>query len=706
MKKMLALLLAALMAFGLMAPAFAVENTPIPAPEVELLQALGLVDAEPYAPTADFYVPTADSYVPTTDFYVPPAEQAYPEDDGVDAWMAAHPELVQAFRDGGYRDFIPAYYLSDYVLPELWYWNSLEQAIEESIYRWVWQMVNMEERLIEVEALKTEDPELYAQFAANADTYLMENLWYRSPQELKNDYYGMTDAQYVDFLVALQLQNARWEQEKIDSVATYRSEHPGELEAMDWDAYFAEEYYYYYNIHEYMSSYGFGSLEEAYAELEYSYVTNMIWQAEEKIHRAQVIAEKRAALGLPAEGYAVMADGVALTFSQPLSIRHNGLYAPAEELAAAVGLTTSYADLLVEGQLPVRRTAERAGYTVFWDEILDVAVLIDMNKIAAQLDDELTILNRVLARSAERRSGNGTLDMSLVMLDSLDGDKTYKTTLTYAFDWTESAYTMKGSLTSPNFADVAEMIKEAILANMWYPQDDEIAQVEQFCAIIAKLKSVDFAFSYNLETGYATFSLPLLTTLGRAVGENMDAVTEFYVGPASDEAPTLGTLLALTSLSAAESEYAPYYTYEYEYNDSPVYYWGKMESTLPVGMELFADGAFTRKGSEDVLELTLADLAVLLGMEDEFYMPYYMPSLESMLPKFDLFLAVNDKGESRLSFEARTDLSTFVGMYLPISMDVEMEIEAKDAANAQETTMNVHMKNTFKFELKSKVVYK
>ena len=677
MKKMLALLLAMLMAFGLTAPAFALE-TAVPA--------AGLVDAVPYTE------PDHGNFV---------SEEV--------VWMENHPDLVAAFRTEGYVEYVIAQYGYDAPLDTLWHWKTQEEAIEDLLISWVWEMIWLEAYLADAVALKAENPAQYAEYAAQAETYFYKHLWYASVEEFKGYHYGVTDEQFVDFMVGYQIEDAQWRQEKIDAVAKYRSEHPGELEAIDWKAYFYDAHWYYDSFERYMRDNGFTTEAEAYAELQYQYVSEQNWQAELAVYRAEFIAEKRAALGLPAEGYAVMVNGDFLTFSQPLTVRHGSIYAPAEELAKAIGLTSSYADLLVDGQLPVRLAGERAGYTVFWDEILDAAVLIDLSEIVAALDEQFTILNRVLTRAGEQRDkdGSGTVDMALTLLDSLDGDKTYTAKLAYTFGWKEeTTYWLKGSLTSPNFAEISELIKSQFMTTLWYYSEAELAQFEQIFKTLGALKSIDFAVEYNMETGYVTISLPLMATLGRLMGESVEPVQELFVGKVDLDTPSFGALMAQLSLSVVESEYSPYFDYEFEYDDSPVYYWGKLQNGLPTGMDIFADSAFTRKGSEDVIELTATDLLAMMAGGDDYYAEYYAEELKRMLPKFHFTLAINDKGESRVSFEMRVDAAAMMGSPIPVGPTAEVTAESKDAGNTQESTFNIHVKNTLKFELKSKVVYK
>ena len=687
MKKMLALFLAVLMTLGLAAPAFAAETASATMPE-------GLVDAVLYGE------PEHENFV---------LETIYASDE---QWIAAHPELVADFRAGGWRDFAVAYYGGNYILEEVkrW-WDSEEAAIDEFLYQWAWEMAWVENYVTAGATLKAEDPALYAEYAVNADAYFNRNLWHNSKDAFKSYYYGITDEQFVDIMIGHQIEDARWEQEKIDTIETYRSEHPGELEAIDWDAYFAEEYYWYYSIEEFMRSYELATLEDFYAYMQYEYVSQINWRAELAVLRAEAVRQKRLDLGMSETGHALVVNGEVVSFSQPMTIRHNNLYAPATELTKAIGFTGSYADLLVDGQVPVRLTAERAGYTVLWDELMDAAVLIDMGKIAAELDEQFAVLNRAMARAHElqAKDGSGSMGLNLTMFDTLNGDKTYTAKLAYTFGFkNETTYWFRGSLTSPNFADFAEMFKGYLLAEMYYYySDEEIAQYEKLFTTLAALKSIEFAVEYNTETGYATISLPLISTLAKIMGETAEPTETFFVGKTDiAEMSTIGGLLAQTALSMAVSDDWSGYDFGFEYNDSPVYYWEKMTAGLPEGMDFFADGAFERKGSEDVLEMTLVSLIQALIGSDDDYADYYIDELTRMFSKFNLFLAINDKGESRLSFEMRTDIAALTGMYSPISMDAEMTVEGKNSGNTQESTVQVHVKNTFKLELKSKVVYK
>ena len=698
MKKMLALFLAVLMALSLTAPAFAAATT-IPE-EVQLLIDLGIIDsAEGLVDAVPYGEPEHGNFV---------IEAPYESD--ADLWIAANPELVADFYAGGWRAVAVAFY-GDYIFGEMvsW-WGSEEAAIEEFLYSWAWEMAWIDNYFADAAALKVENPALYAEYAAHADTYVYENLWFASKEECMDYYYGITDEQFIDIMVGRQIEDAQYKQRQIDMIEEYRTAHPGELEAIDWDAYFRQEYYYYSSVKEFMDSYGMLTLEEFYTHMQSEYVYNATWLENLAIERAETVRQKRLALGMSKEGHALVVNGEAVNFSQPMTTRHGSLYAPAAELAAALGFTGSYADLLVDGQLPVRLTAERAGYSVFWDEIMDAAVLIDMEKIAATLDEQFTIFNRTIARAAELRGkdGSGTVDMNLTMFDSLDGDKTYKASLKYTFGWKEeTTYWLKGSLTSPNFADAAKLLRDIYMMEAYYYSEAEIAQYEKLFTTLGALKSIEFAMEYNMETGYVTLSLPLMATIAKLMGETMEPSHSFFAGKVDiTDMDTAGGLIAQMALTMAESAYSPYYDYEFEYNNSPVYYWEKMTTGLPTGMDYLADSAFTRKGSEDVMELTVADLAAIAADEDEFYTSYYTNMLHELLPKFNLLIAINDRGESRLSFEMRVDLAGLTGMNLPISMGAEMTAESKDSGNTQESTSTVHVKNVFKLELKSKVVYK
>lgn len=86
--------------------------------------------------------------------------------------------------------------------------------------------------------------------------------------------------------------------------------------------------------------------------------------------------------------------------------------------------------------VPVRFIAEALGYDVGWDSAYQTAILLDRDALAAEIDKNFTILNKVQAnKSVGMEQGKNYLadvkeSLTLTLFDTLDENKTYKADLT------------------------------------------------------------------------------------------------------------------------------------------------------------------------------------------------------------------------------------------------------------------------------------
>lgn len=86
--------------------------------------------------------------------------------------------------------------------------------------------------------------------------------------------------------------------------------------------------------------------------------------------------------------------------------------------------------------VPVRFIAEALGYDVGWDSAYQTAILLDRDALAAEIDKNFTILNKVQAnKSVGMEQGKSYLadvkeSLTLTLFDTLDENKTYKADLT------------------------------------------------------------------------------------------------------------------------------------------------------------------------------------------------------------------------------------------------------------------------------------
>ena len=85
--------------------------------------------------------------------------------------------------------------------------------------------------------------------------------------------------------------------------------------------------------------------------------------------------------------------------------------------------------------VPLRAIAEALGYDVQWSDTFRTAVLVDKAGFAAELDKKFTVLNAVLSMGGDldltqTYGGESAMDMSVTLLDSINGDRTYTGSVT------------------------------------------------------------------------------------------------------------------------------------------------------------------------------------------------------------------------------------------------------------------------------------
>ena len=99
-----------------------------------------------------------------------------------------------------------------------------------------------------------------------------------------------------------------------------------------------------------------------------------------------------------------------------------------EELTMDVASTVQSGSTLV----PLRFFSQALGYDVFWDKDYRTAVVIDREAFIAEFDKTFTILNDYMARQyrsldlTRPLSENMTLSADVKIIDSINGDQTYK----------------------------------------------------------------------------------------------------------------------------------------------------------------------------------------------------------------------------------------------------------------------------------------
>lgn len=198
-----------------------------------------------------------------------------------------------------------------------------------------------------------------------------------------------------------------------------------------FDGWFAQEYTWYDSLEEYRADAGLGN-GQAMLQLYQEWKGQQAAQAQAQAERDAFITAHG---GVPGR-LGVMVNGRYLDFGAKAPYAENGvLYVPAGQPLSG------FAEIAAEGAfVPLRQTMEAAGWTVEWDAGYDTAVLWRDSSLAGELDRSFTAVNQLMdgPQDGKTHTASGDLDLELTLLNSLDGDETYRFTGTCASELDEN----------------------------------------------------------------------------------------------------------------------------------------------------------------------------------------------------------------------------------------------------------------------------
>lgn len=148
--------------------------------------------------------------------------------------------------------------------------------------------------------------------------------------------------------------------------------------------------------------------------------------------------------------------------------------------------------------VPVRFFAEALGLQVEWCE--NTVVILDRDRLIAEVNQDFTILNKALAQKADLDSGKVTrtalrFAMQMTLLDSLDGDKVCPVTLHVVSDQLGQSAHLTLQMDVRKFVD---LLLDAMADSLWYPEDEQSALL--FETIRKAADAGDFEMIYNADT--------------------------------------------------------------------------------------------------------------------------------------------------------------------------------------------------------------
>lgn len=239
--------------------------------------------------------------------------------------------------------------------------------------------------------------------------------------------------------------------------------------------------------------------------------------------------------------------------------------------------------------MPLRPFAEAMGCDVLWDDAFDTAVLLQRDSLVNQLDENFTVMNRMLSALAADPEKNyrtaAEFDAKIKVLDSINGDKNYSM---------DARMEVLQSGSVLNFSATMDLSALLELENF-----TGLSLVEQ-SALRTALRNVQADFIYDGGAGKMYFKLSLMGLLTDGVipaGSwiSLDVPTleavEFR-GPV-----TVGALLYETMLSQAQ--YGS--SYYYEGMLTPATFCRSLTELQEELASYLGDGCFRESGGESVL---------------------------------------------------------------------------------------------------------
>lgn len=272
--------------------------------------------------------------------------------------------------------------------------------------------------------------------------------------------------------------------------------------------------------------------------------------------------------------------------------------------------------------VPVRFVSQALGLEVYWDEGYNTVVLFDKAAFLATTNSKFSIYQQIMEKQMEAYQGNKRIsskfNLSLVMLDSIEGNKTYDMSGDMTMELGGGALVMSGNI------DLRGLVK--LMQEQWdLGSDADMAQL---------LKLMDSSHSFQLiidPAGNAYLQMPLMTQLLKLLGGapvgTKDTVwypMPAFFGEAENplvEGADLGTI-GDTIVSSAEA----YFMYGGAFD-----YYDTITQTANVCEEFFGDARFKKSGNRYTLSMDIEDIIEATGVEAD---EENLAEMKQMLPVF------------------------------------------------------------------------
>lgn len=713
MKKLLASLLAMVMALSLAGPAFADDTPPLISPAPGEYPPVGWTadkEREELARQLGFSA--------TSEYWT--------MDDDTWEWIAAHQEETKEFLaniDGYVRENYGSDSLADFAADFMG--CTPEGATLYLLEYWVWDQQDAERYT----SFRAEHPDLVAQFEANACDYFTQEYSYWDSAEEYMEYYDLTEAEFITAMVNRQIDSYLGEQQRLKDLEDFEASHPGMIARFEANAYdyFAKRYYYYGSAEDYMTTWDLTE-EEFIQEMVQHQIDD---QLAREARQLWIDLQKAEMGGVPGQT-GVMIDGEYVQFPDAApEVAKGRTMAPLRAVMEALGAEVDYhgnddirctvdgfqytfavgsstvtvtpaagsdadvpkpedivmdcAPYIKNGRtyVPVRFFAEALGYTVEWDGEFQTAVLTDMDALVADIDRNFTVANKVFAAQKQETEGSRRIgydcNASLTIFNTLDGDATGS--MTFSADLIASPAGSSGTVKY----DMASLLDAILRESGAKLASDEYTEMMEF---IKPLLSGSAEVRKDAETGMLYLSMPGLAVLGELMGFDLpeDAWFSMDLSGLTDSMSSLTGGMSVSGLTEYGTMGSLILTCAELNAGNPVYVHSYALNAAETAAVVIGDEQFARRGDAMVLSLDTEDLMYLIIKLSDYGTLEY----EDMPREFSIDLAIHDNGTVDLGYVLRSSSGSY---YSP-----DMRITFKGSYGAEKTSVAVeyHIKNQMK----------
>ena len=319
--------------------------------------------------------------------------------------------------------------------------------------------------------------------------------------------------------------------------------------------------------------------------------------------------------------------------------------------------------------VPIRFISEALGYEVGWDGDFQTAVLLDRDALAAEIDKDFTILNKVQANQgvAMEEGKNYKADvkgnLTVTAFDTINGNKTYTADLTakQIFN-TEAANAQVSLKLSDNVKE--DLVKLLISANA--PEGDTAAVSEQVGLLLDGLEDMELILTRK---GLGWFRMACLDKLAGAdnvwlgldLGADLGELSFAQTGEATIGSALTGMMDENSVISVAALGY-----------------------TVEMMTVLYGDDTFTTTGGVSTRTIGVDDLMALY--EDLGLSADDLEEAKAAFKEYQITMKVDSKGGADVTCTVETAAQAGVPA-IKLTMDAK-----QDAGNAT-LNMSLHVAN-------------